>query len=84
MTKFSVNREELQDFMQKYESLGGKVNQQITQVIKESIEEHRIEPEHLHKGLKLAFENEQFMNWANVLKHIREVSKPIPSYHKEL
>lgn len=76
LTDYTPQTKDLNVFFKAYQNCGGTVNETTLTLMEQSIKDNGITVNELHTGLKSAFEKEQFMNWANILKHIKSTPNP--------
>ncbi len=66
-----LDEDQIQRFLIAYGEAGGRINDTTYKLIKRSIKENGLSVADLEKAFFKAFENENFMTWANVLKYAR-------------
>jgi hypothetical protein len=58
-------------FLEVYGSIGGKVDEINSFMIKKSIEKHSITIEDIERALFEFYESGEYVNWGNILKHVK-------------
>jgi hypothetical protein len=66
-----LDSDQIQRFLTAYGEAGGKVNETTYKLIQKSIKENGLTVADLERAFFKAFENENFMTWANVLKYAK-------------